>query len=162
MVPGSLTFSQLVGLPAWLWDVHLTGDLDCCKVLISHNVKSNLNKKSIVIKSLSLETACPPSQGSAESDELCFLFVWERFPWFTHKGSLDRNVQWALCQKTWCLKFDRCLLVFYPRSLNMHTKLEETMANNATFQVDSIVIFARKFTDSISNIKLSALKENKA
>lgn len=44
----------------------------------------------------------------------------------------------------------------------MHTKLEETVANNATFQVDCLVIFAGKFTGSITNIKLSALKENKA
>lgn len=111
-----------------------------------------------MIKRLSLETACPLSQGSANSDELCFLFVWERFPRFTHKGSLDRKVQWALCQETWCLRFDRCLLVFHPRSLNMHRKLEKTIANNAVLQVDCLVI--GKFTDPITYIKLPALKEN--
>lgn len=42
----------------------------------------------------------------------------------------------------------------------MHTKLEEMTANNATFQVDCLVIFAGKFTNAITSIKLSALKEN--
>ena len=44
----------------------------------------------------------------------------------------------------------------------MHTELEKTTANNAMFQVDCLVIFAGNFTGSITNIKLSALKENKA
>lgn len=44
----------------------------------------------------------------------------------------------------------------------MHTVLEKTTANNAMFQVDCLVIFAGNFTGSITNIKLSALKENKA
>lgn len=81
-----------------------------------------------MIKRPSSETACPLSQGSRDSDELCFLSEREREFQFLYKGSLDKKVQWISCQKSQGFRFDRRLLVFHPRSLNIQRREEQKIA----------------------------------
>lgn len=81
-----------------------------------------------MIKRPSSEPACPLSQGSRDSDELCFLSEREREFQFLYKGSLDKKVQWISCQKSQGFRFDRRLLVFHPRSLNIQRREEQKIA----------------------------------
>lgn len=130
LVPRSPTFLQLGGLPAWWRDVCLTGGLDSCEVLINHNVKSNLNKKAPWSKDLhrrqhALQVKGPEILMSAVS------FLREREFQFPDKGSLDKKVHWTFCQQSWGFRFDRRLLVFHLRTLNIQRREEKEMANIA-------------------------------
>ena len=58
-------------------------------------------------------------------------FLREReFP-FPDKGSLDKKVHWTFCQQSWGFRFDRRLLVFHLRTLNIQRREEKEIANTA-------------------------------
>lgn len=96
--------------------MRLTGGLDSCEVLISHNVEVKSECKSPAIKRPPSETACPLSQGSGEADEACFLSEREDSRFFV-KFALDKQVQQPACQPRRGFRFDRRLLAFHPRLL---------------------------------------------
>lgn len=98
------------------------------------------------------------AKGLLISDELCFPFLSEGdFLGLLIKALLIGKVQWAVCQNTQtqpcCLRFDRCLLVFHPGSLNMHGEVERKIAKDARLLVGCFVVFTRKLNGSFSFIK---------